>query len=134
MIVGPAEFVERARQMRKILGGGMRQAGVIAAAGIVALTEMVDRLEEDHRNARILAEGLATLPGVTIDPSRVHTNIVVFKMPGAAAAEALASALGPEGVLVSDFGGGRLRMVTHYGITADDCRAAVEAIRRVLAR
>jgi threonine aldolase len=134
MIVGSADFVKRARQMRKILGGGMRQAGVIAAAGIVALTEMVDRLEDDHRNAGILAVGLAGLPGVAIDPSRVHTNIVVFGMPGAAAAEALATALGREGVLVSDFGGGRLRMVTHYGITADDCRAAVEAARRVLQR
>ena len=134
MIVGSADFVKRARQMRKVLGGGMRQAGVIAAAGIVALTEMVGRLEEDHRNARILAEGLATLPGITIDPSRVQTNIVVFAMGGAAAAEALAGALGSEGVLVSDFGGGRLRMVTHYGITAEDCRAAVEAVRRGLAR
>jgi len=134
MIVGSAEFVKRARQMRKVLGGGMRQAGVIAAAGIVALTEMVDRLAEDHRNARILAEGLATLPGVTIDPSRVQTNIVVFAMGAAAAAEALAGALGSEGVLVSDFGGGRLRMVTHYGITAEDCRGAVEAVRRALAR
>jgi len=134
MIVGPAEFVKRARQMRKVLGGGMRQAGVIAAAGIVALTEMVDRLAEDHRNARILAEGLATLPGVTIDPSRVQTNIVVFAMGATAAAEALAGALGSEGVLVSDFGGGRLRMVTHYGITAEDCRAAVGAVRRALAR
>jgi len=134
MIVGSADFVKRARQMRKVLGGGMRQAGVIAAAGIVALTEMVDRLAEDHRNAGILAEGLATLPGVTIDPSRVQTNIVVFAMGGAAAAEALAGALGSEGVLVSDFGGGRLRMVTHYGITAEDCRAAVEAVRRGLAR
>ena len=133
LICGSAAFVLEARRMRKILGGGMRQAGVIAAPGIVALTEMVERLADDHRNARILADGVAALPGVALDPPEVDTNIVVFRMPGAAEAEAFAAALDAEGVLVSDFGGGRLRVVTHDGITEADCHAAVAVMRRVWA-
>ncbi|MBP1634894.1 MAG: Threonine aldolase [Acidobacteria bacterium] len=133
MICGPAAFVDRARRMRKILGGGMRQAGVIAAPGILALTEMVDRLAEDHANAKILAEGLARVPGVALDPSEVETNIVVFKLPGVEAAAAYAAALEREGVLVSDFGGGRLRVVTHYGIDEAGCRRAVEIFHRAAA-
>jgi threonine aldolase len=125
MICGSAAFVDKARRMRKMLGGGMRQAGVIAAPGILALTEMVDRLAEDHANARTLADGIAQLPGITLDPPRVDTNIVVFRLPGAAAAEGFAAALEREGVLVSNFGAGRLRVVTHYGITEADCRRAV---------
>jgi threonine aldolase len=131
VICGSAAFVDRAHRMRKILGGGMRQAGVIAAPGILALTEMVARLGEDHENARILAAGLAALPGVVLDPPAVHTNIVVFRLPGVAAAEAFANALTREGVLVSDFGAGRLRVVTHYGITGADCRRAVAVMTRV---
>jgi threonine aldolase len=130
VVVGSAAFVNRARRVRKMLGGGMRQAGVIAAAGIVALTNMVERLAEDHANARILAEGAASLPGVSFDPSAVETNIVVFRTASATAAAALAAAAHREGLLVSDFGGGRIRMVTHYGITADDCRRAIEVLRR----
>jgi threonine aldolase len=133
LICGSAAFVDRARRMRKILGGGMRQAGVIAAPGILSLTEMVARLHEDHENARILADGAAALPGVVLDPPRVDTNIVVFRMPDAKVAEAFADALARDGVLVSDFGAGRLRVVTHYGITAADCRAAVETMTRVWA-
>jgi threonine aldolase len=134
LICGSAPFVTEARRMRKVLGGGMRQAGVIAAPGILALTEMVTRLADDHRNARILAEGIAALPGVALDPPNVDTNIVVFRMPGVAQAESFEEALGREGVLVSNFGGGRLRVVTHDGITEADCRAAVEAMRTVWAR
>jgi threonine aldolase len=133
MICGSAAFVERARRMRKILGGGMRQAGVIAAPGILALTEMVPRLKEDHESARILAEGAAALPGVVLDPPRVDTNIVVFRMPAVAAAEEFVEALARRGVLVSNFGEGRLRVVTHYGITAADCRDAVKVMARVWA-
>ena len=131
LICGSAGFVREARRMRKILGGGMRQAGVIAAPGILALTEMVGRLADDHRNARILADGIAALPGVALDPPEVDTNIVVFRMPGVADAERYEEALGQEGVLVSNFGGGRLRVVTHDGITGDDCRAAVGVMERV---
>jgi threonine aldolase len=128
LICGSAPFVDRARRMRKILGGGMRQAGVIAAPGIVALTEMVSRLAEDHAHARILAEGVARLPGIALDLAAVQTNIVVFRLPGVAEAEKLQAAVAEAGLLISDFGGGRLRMVTHYGISRDDCARAVEII------
>jgi threonine aldolase len=130
VIAGSAAFVNRARQVRKMLGGGMRQAGVIAAAGIVALSEMVERLAEDHANARVLAEGVASLPGVSFDPSAVRTNIVVFRVPSAVAAAALAAAARQQGLLVSDFGGGRIRMVTHCGIAADDCRRAIQILTK----
>ena len=161
MICGSAAFVDRARRMRKILGGGMRQAGVIAAPGIVGLTGMVDRLAEDHRHARILAEGVARLPGValggmvgrlaadhrharilaegvarlpgvTLDLATVQTNIVVFRLPSVAAAERLQANAAEAGLLVSDFGGGRLRMVTHYGISEEDCTRAIDIIRTCL--
>jgi len=131
LICGPAAFVDEARRMRKILGGGMRQAGVIAAPGILALTEMVSRLADDHRNARILADGVAMLGGVALDPPEVDTNIVIFRMPSVAAAEAYETALEREGVLVSNFGRGRLRLVTHDGVTEADCRAAVAIMRSV---
>jgi threonine aldolase len=131
MICGSAAFVDRARRMRKMLGGGMRQAGVIAAPGIVALTGMVDRLAEDHANAKILAQGLAGIPGIVLDPREVETNIVVFSLPSVAAAAAYSEALEREGVLVSDFGGGRLRVVTHYGIDEAACRRAVETFQRL---
>jgi threonine aldolase len=131
LICGSAAFVDEARRMRKILGGGMRQAGVIAAPGIIALTEMVSRLADDHRNARILAGGIAALAGVVLDPPEVDTNIVVFRMPGVTAAEAYFEALEREGVLISNFGGGRLRVVTHVGITETDCRTALEVMTRV---
>jgi len=128
MICGSADFIDRARRMRKILGGGMRQAGVIAAPGIVALTTMVGRLADDHRNAWILAEGVSRLPGVSIDVSKVQTNIVIFSLATAADAERFQGAAADAGVLLSDFGGGRLRMVTHYGIGEEDCREAVKVL------
>ena len=133
MICGSAPFVDQARRMRKMLGGGMRQAGVIAAPGIVALTQMVTRLADDHRNARILADGVAALPGVVLDPPQVDSNIVVFRLASAAKAESVSAALEQQGVRVSDFGAGRLRMVTHYGISSDDCRKAVEVLKTVWA-
>jgi threonine aldolase len=133
VIVGPADFIWRARRMRKLLGGGMRQAGIIAAGGVYALKNMVDRLAEDHENAQILARGVAALPGVVLDPPQVETNIVVFNVGSAEHAQAIAGALEREGVLLSDFGAGRLRMVTHFGIGADECHRAVEALKKVRA-
>ncbi len=133
LVAGPPDFVTRARAVRKMLGGGMRQAGVIAAAGIVALTEMVDRLAEDHANAQILAAGIASLQGITLDPPTVATNIVVMRLASAEKAPTLASALRASGVLVSEFGAGRLRMVTHHGITAEDCHRAVEVLHAAFA-
>jgi len=128
LICGGAAFVDRARRMRKILGGGMRQAGVIAAPGILAITEMVERLAEDHRNARLLADGIKAIPGLVLDPAKPDTNIVIFRLPSAARAEQFAAVLEARGVLASDFGAGRLRLVTHYGITAADCLQAVEVV------
>ncbi len=135
LIVGPAAFIAEARRIRKMVGGGMRQAGVIAAAGIVALEQMVERLAEDHANARRLAEGLTAIPGIAIEPELVQTNIVMFglsheRITLAAVGEALAQ----EGVLLSQTDPTRFRAVTHYGITAQDIESALAAVARVMAR
>lgn len=134
LLCGDADFIAEARRMRKMVGGGMRQAGVLAAAGIVALTRMVDRLAEDHSNARRLAQGLAELPGVSIDPERVKTNIVIFEFdhPKLTPQEFCAR-LAEEGVLMLPIEGKRIRAVTHYGITAADIDQALAAMRKVLA-
>jgi threonine aldolase len=127
LVCGPAEFVARARRARKAVGGGMRQAGVIAAAGVVALETMVERLADDHANARVLAEGLAKVPGVRIDPESVQTNIVVFAVDdGVAFQRKLRNA----GVLTTAFGPAKVRMVTHYGIERADVEEALEIARR----
>jgi threonine aldolase len=132
---GSAPFIQEARRHRKRLGGGMRQAGILAAAGIVALETMVDRLAEDHANARRLAAGLAELPGILLDPSRVQTNIVIFEMAlGAPSAEDLAAGLAERGVKISPIGNRRLRAVTHYGIEAWHVEQALNATRAVLDR
>jgi threonine aldolase len=109
----------------------MRQAGVIAAAGIVALEEMVDRLADDHANARLLAEGLATVPGIGIDPSLVQTNILFFEPKGIDGA-ALLSGLRERGILCSG-NAQRVRLVTHHGIEREDVEYVVEAVREVAA-
>ena len=127
LLCGSGPFIERARKQRKMLGGGMRQAGVLAAAGLVALDEMIDRLAEDHANARRLAEGLARLPGVQLDPTTVETNIVSFGVSAAPVAEFLA-AIRRAGVLAGSPGAGRVRMVTHYGIDADAIDSALERV------
>ena len=132
LVAGSREVVARVRRARRVLGGGMRQVGVIAAAGVVALTEMVDRLAEDHANARILADGLVRLPGIHLDRASVQTNIVIFALAQGLDPRAFIEGLKREGVLVVDMGGGRLRAVTHYGITADDCRRALDVCVRVL--
>jgi threonine aldolase len=128
LIAADRPFVERARRLRKMLGGGMRQVGVLAAAGIVALTEMVDRLAEDHANARILADGLAGAPGLALEPSAVETNIVIFELADGIRPDALLRDAAAAGVLLGAAGRRRIRAVTHYGITADECRRAADAI------
>ncbi len=132
LLAGPRDFVAEARRMRKILGGGMRQAGVLAAAGIVALTEMVDRLAEDHANARRLADGLANIPGIAIEPDAVETNILFFSIvphtAEARANEMLVEAAAHAGVLFSAGDDGRIRAVTHYGISAGDIDRALAAV------
>jgi len=130
LVCGSGDFVLKARKARKMVGGGMRQVGVIAAAGIVALDEMVDRLAEDHANARALAEGLASIPGIVIDPSTVETNIVIFGVEGFEAAR-LSSRLRESGVLSSGFRG-RIRMVTHHGIERSHVDEALERVREAV--
>jgi threonine aldolase len=128
---GSAESVDQARRWRKRLGGAMRQAGVIAATGLIALDTMVDRLAEDHSNARTLAEGLAELPGVRCDLSRVQTNLVFFdldRMTGADFEEACRK----RGLLGGATDANRVRFVTHYGITADDIQSTLKICEEVL--
>jgi threonine aldolase len=116
-----------------MVGGGMRQAGVLAAAGIVALEEMVDRLAEDHANARALAEGIAGLPGVYVDLSAVQTNIVVVELrrPDMTGLEFIRR-MNELGVKTTDFGANLVRMVTHYGITRSDVEKTVGAAKQLL--
>ena len=130
MLAGSGDFIERARRMRKMLGGGMRQAGVLAAAGLCALNEMVDRLAEDHANARRLAEGLQGLPGVDIDLSRVETNMVFGDCRPPLTAGAFLTRCREVGVLLDQASPVRWRMVTHRGVTAEDVDYAVDAVRR----
>ena len=132
VVAGPREFIARVRRVRKMLGGGMRQAGVLAAAGRIALHEMVDRLAEDHALAQRLAAGLAALPGLHLDPARVETNIVVLELAPGLDPGTFLDALATRGVRFVAFGGRRVRAVTHYGITADDCDRAVAACAAVL--
>ncbi len=121
VVCGSRDFIARARRARKIVGGGMRQAGVLAAAGIIALTKMVDRLADDHANARKLAEGLAEMPGLSIDLSQIKSNIVFFELTrDDMTAEQLVKMLDDEGARMLPVGVGRIRAVTHYHITADD--------------
>jgi len=134
LVCGSAEFVRQARRQRKMLGGGMRQAGVLAAAGIVALETMVERLAEDHTNARRLAEGLARLPGIDLDPARVQTNIVIFALErDDLTPRQLVADLAARGVKVGAIGGQRFRAVTHYGLDAADIDRALEAFQVALA-
>jgi len=132
-VAGPAEFVERVRRARKMFGGGMRQAGIIAAAAIYALEHNVDRLALDHHNAHRLAEALAEMPGVELDPARVETNIVVWRLAeGAFTALDVRARLKERGVLVSYFGGRLLRCVTHLDVTSEDVERAIPIIRSVM--
>ena len=131
LLCGSGEFIVRARQSRRWVGGGMRQVGILAAAGIVALETMIERLADDHDNARLLANGLATISGISIDPARVRTNIVIFVLEEGEARDLLAG-LTAEGVLALPLGPDRVRMVTHYGVERSDIQRAVEVIRRVM--
>ncbi len=133
VVCGSREFMVQARRARKVLGGGMRQAGVLAAAGIVALNEMVERLAEDHANARKLADGLADMPGLSIDPSLIKTDIVYFEVKrDDMTVEELVNKLEEQGVRMLPVGPGRIRAVTHYHITSDDIDYALVAFSKVL--
>jgi threonine aldolase len=131
MLAGPAAFIEGARRMRKRLGGGMRQAGVLAAAGLCALNEMVDRLAEDHANARRLARGLQGLPGVAIDLARVETNMVFGECQPPLTAPDFVKRCRSAGVLLDWASPQRWRMVTHGDVSAEDIDYAIDAVRRL---
>lgn len=139
IVVGSREFIHKAHRMRKLLGGGMRQAGIIAAAGIVALEQMVERLAEDHEHCRQLAYGLADYPQIEIDVERVVTNIVNFavlntqqqRLTHEETMQFLAKAQ-EHGVLMGTIGEGTIRAVTHYGLDAQDIQTALTGIRRAL--
>ncbi len=133
MVCGTRDFIKEARRARKLLGGGMRQAGVLAAAGIVALTEMVDRLADDHANAKKLAEGLANTPDISIAPELVKTNIVFFEITRREMTVAeLVNRLDEGGVRMSPSGPNRIRAVTHYHITSEDIDYSLSALSNVL--
>ena len=129
VIVGSEDYIQEARRWRKMVGGSMRQAGVLAAAGVVALDSMVDRLAEDHANARKLAEGLAEIDGIDIDPDALPTNLVFFEIERDDWPD-LHRQLVARGVKGGG-GGKRWRYVTHYGITEDDIDYTLETVRDV---
>lgn len=133
-VCGSSEFIAEARRTRKVLGGGMRQAGVLAAAGIVALEEMVERLAEDHANARRLAEGIAQIEGLAVDMTVVQTNIIYFELVSDEIdVQAFLTRLGEKGIKLLCIGGPRrFRVVTHYGIEAEDIDMTLTAMREVM--
>lgn len=140
VVCGSRDFVGRARRLRKMLGGGMRQAGVIAAAGIVALERMVDRLAEDHANARTLAGGLAKLPGIRIDLDSVQTNIVIFRVeraggrPPQVLANDLVTGSAARKIRIHAIGPDSIRCVTHKDVDAEDVRRALDALGEIAGR
>ncbi|MBI5284775.1 MAG: threonine aldolase, partial [Chloroflexi bacterium] len=131
VLCGSGEFIARARKMRKMIGGGMRQGGVIAAAGVYALEHMVERLADDHANAKVLARGISELPMVELDPESVDTNIVIYGVRGDAVG--FVRAMKRAGVLATMPAPGRVRMVTHYGIERGDIDDALERLRHAAA-
>lgn len=132
MLAGSRAHIAEARGLRKALGGGMRQAGVLAAAGLIALREMPDRLHEDHRNARLMAETLAGCSAVAIDLDTVQSNIVIFALQDGHGAADLVAALRARGVLASAIGSSGVRLVTHFDVTAGACSTAAELTVRLL--
>ncbi len=133
MLVGSREFIDKARIGRKLLGGGMRQAGVLAAAALVALEETPKRLPCDHENARFLANGLANIKGISLDPKKVVTNIVIFDVKGTGqTAEAIAAALKGERILCGPTGKFSIRMVTHYDVDRAGIERALAAMTKAV--
>jgi threonine aldolase len=128
-LAGSAELIEEAWRLKQMMGGALRQAGIVAAAGLYALDHNVERLAEDHENARALAEGLAELPGASIDASKVETNIVIFEVDDAPRRW---GELAEAGVEVTPVGPTRLRAVTHLDVSRADVDRALEGFRRVL--
>lgn len=133
VVAGSKEFIRKAHRARKVLGGAQRQAGIVAAAGIVAITEMVERLAEDHANAKMLANGLASMDGIHIDPAGIETNLVFFEVvaPEITPAE-LSLGLKAESILINPTGGKRMRAVTNYHVTASDVERVLDTVESLL--
>ena len=132
LVAGSAAFIDRVHRFRKMFGGGMRQAGILAAAGIYALDHHLERLVEDHANAKRLALGLSKLPGVSVNPDHVETNIVIFDVtPSGMSAPQVSGFMRDEGVLIHAFGKTQIRLVTHLGISPEAVEEALEAFRKV---
>jgi threonine aldolase len=133
VVAGSKSFIDRVHRFRKMFGGGMRQAGIVAAAGIYALDRHFERLAEDHQNARRLAVGLKELKGVSIEPKFVETNIVIFDVAnsGMTAAQ-VTEAMKKEGILIHPIGKTQIRLVTHLDITHEDIETALKAFRKLL--
>jgi threonine aldolase len=135
IIAGSREFIERCRSIRKMLGGGMRQAGVLAAAGLIALEKGPGRLQIDHDNAQVLARRLAEIPGIRLDPAKVQTNIVIYDLsPSRWSSSDFLKALASRNVLAVPVDDSRVRMVTHLDVTRTDVEKAAEAVADVLRR
>ena len=128
ILTGSAEMMERARIFRKALGGGMRQVGILAAAGLIALEQGPARLHEDHANARLLAEALSNIEGVAIELKSVETNIVIFRLTGRLPAPELVERLKARGVLASATGSDTIRLVTHLDVDRAACVTAAEVL------
>jgi threonine aldolase len=133
VICGSGEFIAEARRNRKVLGGGMRQCGIIAAAGIIALEQMVERLTEDHANARRLAEGIAEIAGLSVDLETVQTNMVYFDITSKRLTSGvLVKKLAEQGIKILSVSPTRLRAVTHYGITTEDIEETLAALQKIM--
>jgi threonine aldolase len=132
VLAGSREFIHEAWRVKQQIGGAMRQAGIIAAACLYALDHHVERLAEDHANARLLADGLAEIPGIEFDPASVETNIVWFEVRGRMSAPEVAATLQQRGVLIGDYGQHRMRAVTHLDVDRDGVETALQALRRAL--
>jgi threonine aldolase len=134
VIVGSREFIERCRPIRKMLGGGMRQAGVLAAAGLIALEYGPTRLQDDHDNAQVLAKRLAAIPGIALDPSKVRTNIIIFSVkPSGLSSSEFLSQIARQGVLAVPVDAHKVRMVTHLDVTRSEVEIAADRVMAVLA-
>lgn len=135
IIVGSRRFIERAIPVRRMLGGAMRQSGVLAAAGLVGLQKMTTRLAEDHDNAKLLAREIASIPGVGIDPEKVRTNILAFDISAIGLkADEMVSALKAKGVLANAIGPYLVRLVAHKDVSRADCEAAAAVVKQVVSR
>lgn len=132
LLAGPKPIIDRARRYRKRLGGGMRQSGILAAAGLIALEQMPLRLHEDHANARLLAAGLAQIPGIRVEPAEPATNIVIFDISATGkTSQEISAALKANGVLINGISPTAMRAVTHYDVSRADCEQALATLTAV---